>query len=76
VCARKQGIWQRSKQLRRSKVIEGHGIEVEDHELSFGRGKCRHARGGEAKRKRARAVPGFAATLFFRVGEVEVSTNH
>jgi hypothetical protein len=64
VCARKQGIWQRSKQLKRSKVGEGHEIEVEVHELSFARGKCRHARGGEARRARARAVPGFAATLF------------
>ncbi len=37
VCARKQGIWQSSTQLKRGKVVEGHEIQVEVrfHELNF-----------------------------------------
>jgi hypothetical protein len=66
VCARKWGIWKRSRQLQGSKIVEGHRIEVEVQELVFGRDKCRHARG----------VPGFARTLVQPVKSVYESLKN
>jgi hypothetical protein len=68
VCARKQGIWERSKQLKRSKMVEGHKNQSRGSWIKFSEEvnavMREEGRGGEGRRARARAVPGFAATLF------------